>query len=79
LKVFPNPALDFVIVECDDCHITRIKITNVMGQQIEARMIRETVDLSAKIFINNLSPGIYIISGFSETKGRYYSKKIVKQ
>ena len=79
LKVFPNPALDFVIVECDDCHITKIKITNVMGQQIEARMIRETVDLSAKIFINNLSPGIYIISGFSETKGRYYSKKIVKQ
>ncbi len=78
LKVFPNPAHDYIIVECEDCHLKDVYIQNILGQPIRSQDIIYTSASSAKITVLNLPTGVYVVSGFVENNQRFYSTKFVK-
>jgi len=56
--LFPNPATDFITIDCKNNDINKIYIiTNVSGQKIKTFK-----NYSDKIDISNLSKGIYFIN-----------------
>lgn len=78
LKVFPNPTADYITVQCEDCHLSKIRIMDISGKLIQEKMITDTNVSKTDIFIGNLPAGVYIISGLADNNGRLYSKKFVK-
>lgn len=79
MSLFPNPADETITLACEDCHITAIKITNIIGQTIEPNVINYPTTASVRIDIQELPKGVYIISGFVTNNNRFYSRKFVKQ
>ncbi len=79
LKVFPNPAFDYIIVECEDCQLSNINIKNILGQEMPIREVAYTSNSSARVTVSNLNTGVYIVSGFVENNNRFYAKKFVKR
>ncbi len=78
LKIFPNPANEYITVQCDDCKLTKISISNILGQQLQTEIISDTANSNIKIFIQNLPSGVYILSGFEANDVPVHSKKFVK-
>jgi len=60
-KVYPNPASDFIIVECNniDNHHFEVQVYNLLGELVQKEMINEK---NQKIDIGNLSNGAYIVA-----------------
>lgn len=79
LKVFPNPAKAYVVLECEDCKFGEVTIQNILGQQIPVRDVVYNSNSSVTVFLPNLSTDVYIISGFVENNQRFYSAKFVKE
>ena len=78
LKIFPNPAQEFITVQCDDCSISELRITNILGIQVEKANLSNTNNLNTVMSIRDLSPGVYVIYGFSDKSNESYSNKFVK-
>ena len=79
MTVFPNPADESITLACDYCHLTAIKITNMMGQSIEPNVISYPTISSVRINVQELPKGVYVVSGFVTNNNRFYSRKFVKQ
>lgn len=77
-ELFPNPANEYVTVNCKDCNLTSISVVNIMGQSVQTEIINSTNGSAPKIYVKNLPAGVYIINVFVEDTNRSYSKKIVK-
>lgn len=56
-SVFPNPAENFITIQCESFDNEKIEIYDVLGQLIKSI----TVSNNQKIDISNLSKGIYFI------------------
>jgi len=78
LKIFPNPAQDYIIIQCADCNLNSLHITNGVGQLIQTIIPSDTNNLNAQLSTWGLPPGIYIVSGILENNIRY-SEKFVKK
>lgn len=78
LTIFPNPANEYIVVQCAACDLTGIKIINMAGQTVQAKII-STTNLNTEIFIKNLPTGVYVVRAFSESNRQYYSAKFVKE
>ncbi len=79
LNVFPNPAQEFIYVQCEDCHLSEVRITDIMGKQRQAKTISNSHNSKMQLFIKDLPPGVYVISGIVGNNRIYSSKKFVKQ
>ena len=79
LKVYPNPAQKYLIVQCNSCNLINIKITDIMGQKIQENIIRNSDNSIHKISVQNLPAGIYVLSGFGDNNQLYDSKKFIKK
>lgn len=79
LKVFPNPAHEFIYVQCEDCQLTELHITDIMGKQRQTKMIPNNTSSTIEIFIRDLPPGVYVLSGIAENNSIYSSIKFVKR
>jgi hypothetical protein len=78
LKIFPNPANEYINIQCDNCSLSKIRITNIMGQLIQEKNIANTINSNVKISIQKLPPGVYIISGFDSNNLLSHLKKFIK-
>ena len=76
--VFPNPAQQYIMMQCVDCNITELQIISITGQQLVIKELINTNNTNAIMFIGNLSPGVYILRGFSKESNTYYSEKFLK-
>jgi hypothetical protein len=79
LKVFPNPANEYITVQCNSCNLTKIKITNIIGQQFQEYNLNNIENSTVKISVEKLPSGIYVLSGFGGDNNRYESKKFMKK
>jgi hypothetical protein len=79
LTLFPNPAKEYIVLECDDCKLGEITIQNILGQQMPTKDVVYNSNSSATVFLPDLPIGVYIISGFVENNQRFYSAKFVKR
>ncbi len=73
LKVFPNPASDFVVLESEE-PITSVLVYNYTGQVV----MKETINnKSYKLDISSLKAGTYFL--IMETGSKSVSRQIVKE
>ncbi|MFK7951111.1 MAG: PEP/pyruvate-binding domain-containing protein [Saprospiraceae bacterium] len=79
MTVFPNPADKSITLACEECHITAVKITNILGQSIEPVVINYPTTASVRVDVQELPKGVYVISGFVTNNNQFYSMKFVKQ
>lgn len=79
LKIFPNPADEYITVQCNNCNLNKIKITNIMGQQYQENIINNSDNSNTKISVKRLPAGIYILSGFGGNNKLFDSKKFIKK
>lgn len=62
--LFPNPAGSELNVGCEHCGIVTVRITDMNGRLVLERSMDQTTNPSIPISIENLSNGVYFISGF---------------
>ena len=74
LKVYPNPARNYINIELQDNENCFIEIVNLYGQVVYNKTINNT---SQAINISDYPSGIYHVKVFSSSK-RYVKKLIVK-
>jgi len=72
IKIFPNPANDFINIIASDNHNININIFNLFGKKVYSK---DSSDPISKIDISELPSGLYIISVVSENS--QISKRIV--
>ena len=76
IKYFPNPVGDVLNVQCD-CDISKIRITNSVGQLL----LEQTGDFknsNIQISTRNLPKGMYVINGMGTNGKFYFAKKFIK-
>lgn len=76
LTVFPNPASSELVVK-NTQKIKRFEITNMLGQTIQSITLSNSAD-NQVISLENLSKGLYILSGYDE-KGLIANSRFVKE
>ncbi len=62
VKIFPNPAINKLYIECTENHDFKIHIYNIIGECVMQNQIN---DLSEEIDIRSLSKGTYVIEFFN--------------
>ena len=78
LFLYPNPAVETVRVMCSDCGLVRIRVTDALGRLVrEVRLDSATTEPVTPIFIGDLLPGSYLITGQNAT-GEMKSGTLVK-
>ncbi|MBI4945652.1 MAG: T9SS type A sorting domain-containing protein [Bacteroidetes bacterium] len=63
LKVFPNPANDYIFIEgtLSSSANLQVNIINVFGQKVMDKSLYANGSFSEKISIGNIAPGVYFI------------------
>ncbi len=74
MKIFPNPANNRLIIECENVNSKKIMLYDMIGNEVLNQNIHDKTEIN----ISNLQKGIYIVSIVSENKV-IGSFKIVKQ
>lgn len=76
LSVYPNPAVNFINVNCDDCNLTTLKIYDLNGKLVLEKNISNLTGTNNHVSVQNLAPGVYILNAFIND-GLCASKKII--
>jgi hypothetical protein len=79
LKVYPNPASEYVQVELNDSRYesAEVSFTNTMGKSIKTHQIKKEGDkIQSKISLQDMPKGMYLMQ-FNVGKARTYKKIIV--
>jgi len=73
LKIYPNPATDFISIESNIANITSVEIFNILGKRVHSQngLINNEINISA------LSNGMYLLKITSD--GRSITRKIIKE
>lgn len=58
VNVFPNPVKDYLTIDATGLNVNKVEIFNVVGQQVYSAQVNSS---NAKISVNELTPGMYII------------------
>lgn len=75
IKVFPNPATDYVIVSTDSKFKGNFKLNNIFGKiLLEGELNKETKNID----LIEYRTGIYIISIYDDTGQKVGTRKIIK-
>ncbi len=71
VSIFPNPIIDVLTIS--GCNPTYLKLCNTLGQTVaEANKIN-------KLYVGNLSQGLYVLQLFDEKGGLVKTEKVVKE
>lgn len=77
MSLYPNPATDCITVECVNCDLARLRITNSMGEVVQREIIRDENVSQIHLHLNKLPTGIYIMSGFLPNGRALNAKKFI--
>ena len=78
LHVYPNPAQNQITVQCRSCKLSKVIITNALGQQFQEKPIAKSNGVNHVISIEDLSAGVYFITGFTANNARTKSSIFIK-
>jgi len=78
-KLFPNPALDQVTLQCEGCQLENIRITNLMGQVSLEKRVEVSQSLPIHLSVQHLPTGVYFMSGYTTSGLLYQTEKFVKK
>jgi hypothetical protein len=75
IKIFPNPAVDWVVLEGKE--IKSVEIINILGSNLGFYPLT-TLGLQHRLNLSTLSRGIYFLK-INMVDERYVTKKIILQ
>lgn len=64
LLIYPNPAEDFINVQYDYCSLTSVRISDYTGRTIIEKEATHELSSNVHIYVDDLSPGMYIVTGY---------------
>ena len=64
MKVYPNPAEEFINVHYETCNLTSIQITDYTGRVVLTEKTAHELSSNVHVYVANLSPGMYVVTGF---------------
>ncbi|MDR2683379.1 MAG: T9SS type A sorting domain-containing protein, partial [Dysgonamonadaceae bacterium] len=73
LRIYPNPASDFIVVELSGASTAKVEILTSTGN----RVLSQEISSSGKMDISTLPKGLYLLR--VNTGGKFYTEKIVKR
>ena len=79
IKIYPNPAQAYLNVEWDDVNISTFLISNMNGQIISVKALKEDTFQKSQIYIWKLPAGLYFITALDEFDQPYSSKTFIKK
>lgn len=62
--LFPNPAMDYLNVRCEDCKEAFIRITDVMGKLVVEKQVNQSGSANTHFTLEELPSGIYFVNGY---------------
>lgn len=75
IKVYPNPATDYVVVSTENKFVGKFKLNNIFGKVLlEGELNSE----GKNIDLLKYRTGIYIISIYDEMDNKVSTRKIIK-
>ena len=75
VSVYPNPASNTITIVCTKCKIQRIKIYDVLGEEVNS--LKPTGNSRIEIDVSNLIQGVYFVT--IQTEKGIVRKKVVKE
>lgn len=66
VQLFPNPAADYLNLTYSNCPLEFVRIVDMMGNVALEKEIDASGSKNVPMNIENLSPGIYLLTGFNE-------------
>ncbi len=79
LNLYPNPAHNYITMECEDCTLTDVRLLNILGQPVPMTDISYVNDSTIRVSFPNLPKGAYVLQGFVANNNRFYSRTFIKQ
>lgn len=77
-KIYPNPTQDYIIAEWEAHPVSKIRIHTLLGQLVLEEAIDSSEISKVQIYIRDLAPGVYVLTGFEDGKKNISSQKFVK-
>ncbi len=77
-KIYPNPAINELIISNDQLRIKEIEVRNVVGQIVFNQLINNSINQQIRLDVSSLSGEIYFIKAADE-KGFVHTAKFVKE
>ena len=78
LIVYPNPVINCINVECDNCGLAKITITDITGRQLQQKTVADNNN-DKRVELDQLPPGIYFLNTFLENNQRFESRQFIKR
>jgi hypothetical protein len=73
VKVYPNPANDFINIESNDTEISEVALYDILGKQL----LSQNELANNRLDISNLTKGVYFMK--ISANGNSITKKIIKK
>ena len=64
LLIYPNPAEDFINVQYEYCSLSSVSITDYTGRTVITKEATHELSSNVHIYVANLSPGMYVVTGY---------------
>ncbi|MBK6263466.1 T9SS type A sorting domain-containing protein [Marivirga sp. S37H4] len=77
LKLYPNPAVDFVNVTVEGMNIVELSVYTANGQFVKNQRVKQT-EKQAQLNIADLKQGMYLLQ-VKDAKGALRTKRFIKQ
>jgi len=78
LSVFPNPVAELMHVRCEDCDLSALTITDMLGKTLTMDVIDPSTIENLSVRVDLLPAGIYILSARRSGSEEVYTTKFVK-
>ena len=77
-KIYPNPTQDYIIAEWSEYPVSHIRISTLLGQALLDEAVVSTDTSKVQLYIRDLAPGVYVLTGFEAGSKKPISRKFVK-
>lgn len=78
-KVFPNPASEYLDVNCEECEITSLIIYDMLGNVVQRTFRAYRSDNNVRFPLTGIGAGMYIVVGVNVQGEIAFSGKFIKQ
>lgn len=77
-KIYPNPTQEYIIAEWSEHPIHKIRISTLLGQALVEEAVSSDDNSKVQIYIRDLAPGVYVLSGLAAGNKKPISRTFVK-
>lgn len=77
LTVYPNPSDNLITIQCTNCDLSKVKITNIIGQVLYEKELLNNDESKLETTVQGLAAGTYFVNAYNAENELYDSQKII--